>query len=242
VSLESRLAVSPWMFAASVAVASGTVATVASAQVHDDSLRGREATATATAATTTRAPLAETSNSGGGEHVLPTSWTLSTPDHLRIGVLLEQSLINRDLISTTAVGVSVNYRNRWLSPNLRLAIRPAQSIEDTYAAFGGGVRAYFRLLGAELSYGLGAQIETRLEDHFWLAWATPVELGATLYEEGSWRIGLFAGFSRTFGGALINNFLVDPNGFDDEGAQENLQRIRSDGTQTFLRIVFARKI
>ncbi len=74
-------------------------------------------------------------------NVLPESWDLSSVSHFRVGVLVEQSFDDQDLRSTPALGLSVNYRNRWLSPNLRVVLRPAQSIEDTYAAVGVGVSA-----------------------------------------------------------------------------------------------------
>ncbi len=178
--------------------------------------------------------------------VLPAAWELGDSSHWRVGMMIEQSftqlLAKENISNTRAYGVSVNYRNHLLSPNMRLIILPRERVQESFAAFGGGVRAYYRLLGVELSYGIGAHIESRLKDHYWLAWATPAEIGATLYETGSWRIAAFAGFRQTFAGALINHFIIDPNGFDNESASTELTMVRAGTSQTFLSIVFARQL
>jgi hypothetical protein len=114
---------------------------------------------------------------------------------------------------------------------------------DTRWVFAGGLRGYAALFGTELSYGVSAHAELRLEDHFWLGYATPLELGAVVFDKRSFRVEVFLGARRVFAGHLLNHFLIDPNGIDNENALDELNRQkRAEAWKGFFRLVFSRKI
>jgi len=115
--------------------------------------------------------------------------------------------------------------------------------EDSRFLVAGGVRGYFPILGVETSYGVSIEAEARLSDHFWLAEATPVELGAVVFSKNSWDLQLFVGVRRVFGGGLINHFLIDPNGVDNEDARDRFAEQRFvDPWRGFVRLVFGRRL
>jgi hypothetical protein len=160
-----------------------------------------------------------------------------------IGVGLER--FGRDIKDTNdLIGVAAMLRIRSFGPHALVMAKPSQEgYEDSRFLGGLGLRGYFPLLGISFSYGVGFHAEVRLEDHFWLAYATPLELGVVLYAKNSWDIELFMGARRAFAGELINHFLIDPNGFDNENAQRELDRTKTDDPwRGFVRIVFARRI
>jgi hypothetical protein len=108
---------------------------------------------------------------------------------------------------------------------------------------GGGLRAHFAALGVDLSIGVGAHAELRLRDHWWLAYASPLELGASILERGSLRVRLMLGVRRVFAGDLINIFLVDPNGFESNDARAALRTLESEHPwQSFLLLDVSRTL
>jgi hypothetical protein len=132
------------------------------------------------------------------------------------------------------------------APYVQLMARPGIGTEDyenTRLLAGAGLRAYLPIWDQRLSYAIGLLGELRFEEHFWLAYATPIELGAVVYRKHSLEIEVFAGARRAFAGALINSFLLDPNGFENEDAAERLGRARNeDAWHGFARIVISRRI
>jgi hypothetical protein len=150
------------------------------------------------------------------------------------------------------LGVDVIYRTRAFSPHLLLMMKPnslmranptLDNYQDYRALAGLGMRAHVPVFGTELSYGVGAHAEVRLEDHYWTMHFTPVEVGTLLYGEDSWDIELFVGLRHAFAGSLINHFIIDPNGFDNEVAQDELdEQIYGSPWNGFLRVVFGRRI
>jgi hypothetical protein len=142
------------------------------------------------------------------------------------------------------IGVATMFRIRSFGPHALLMAEPSpEGYQDSRFVGGLGLRGYFPLLGTSFSYGVGVHAEIRLRDHYWLAYATPLELGAVLWSKDSWDIELFLGARRAFAGELIDHFLIDPNGLDNENAQDELDRIRHDDPwRGFLRLVFARRI
>jgi hypothetical protein len=142
------------------------------------------------------------------------------------------------------VGVATMFRFGSFGPHAILMTEPtSESYQDWRFLAGLGLRGYFELLGTSFSYGVGVHAELRLEDHFWLAYATPLELGSVLWSRHSWDIELFVGVRRAFAGELIHHYLIDPNGYDNENAQDELDRLRKDDPwRGFVRIVFARRI
>ncbi len=144
------------------------------------------------------------------------------------------------------VALATTLRISAFAPYVQLMAKPGigtANYEDTRALAGTGLRAYLPFAGGRLSYAVGILGELRFEEHFWLAYATPVELGAVVYRKRSLEIELFAGMRRAFAGRLVNSFLLDPNGFENEDAQARLVRARhEDAWHGFVRIVISRRI
>lgn len=148
--------------------------------------------------------------------------------------------------SELLVALSTTLRLSAFAPYVQLMMRPGtgtKDYENTRALAGAGLRAYLPIWDRRLSYGLGVLGELRFEEHFWLAYATPIELSAVVYRKGSLDIELFTGARRAFAGNLINSFLLDPNGFENEDAQANLDRARhAEAWHGFIRIMVSRRI
>jgi hypothetical protein len=148
--------------------------------------------------------------------------------------------------SEILVALATTLRISAFAPYVQLMMRPGtgtDNYEDTRALAGAGLRAYLPIWDGRLSYGLGLLGELRFEEHFWLAYATPVELSAVVFRRGSLDIELFGGARRAFAGNLINSFLLDPNGFENEDAQANLDRARhQEAWHGFIRIMVSRRI
>ncbi len=147
-------------------------------------------------------------------------------------------------LDETRLGLALAYRHGVLGPHIRVAMSPnVENYQNLVAMAGAGFRAHFELLGLPLSYGVGAHIETRLRDSLWLVYATPIELGAPIYRGGSAEFHAFVGARRAMHGQLINSFLLDPNGFDNENSQDELDRLRYERPwQVFVTFAFGRRI
>ena len=175
--------------------------------------------------------------------VLPEKLAPKSNSYFTVGVGLER--FGREVAGNdNLIGLAAMWRIQSFGPHVLLMTKPSDGgYEDSRFLAGIGLRGYFPLLGTSFSYGVGLHIETRLEDHYWLAYATPLELGAVVWAKNSWDIEVFVGARRAMAGALINHFFIDPNGFDNENAKEELDRLRTDTPwQGFLRVVFARRI
>ena len=175
--------------------------------------------------------------------ILPERLAPRSNNYFTVGVGFER--FGREVAGNDNLfGVAAMWRINSFGPHVLLMSKPSDAgIEDSRFLAGIGLRSYFPLLGTSFSYGVGVHAEMRLEDHYWLAYATPLELGAVVWARNSWDIELFVGARRAFAGDLINHFFIDPNGFDNENAQDELDRLRTETPwQGFLRIVFARRI
>ena len=146
------------------------------------------------------------------------------------------------------IGLAAMWRYKSFGPHLLLMSKPISdtitSYQDSRFLVGGGLRGIVDVPGfTELSYGVGVHLEARLEDHYWLAFATPLELGATIWRRGSWHMDLFLGARRAMAGQLIDHFLIDPNGIDNQNARDELHDARHENAwKGFVRFVFSRKI
>lgn len=141
------------------------------------------------------------------------------------------------------LGVGAMWRLHSFGPHLMLLSKPSVSrFSDARFLAGLGLRGFIDVPGfTEVSYGVGGHAEIRLADHFWLGYLTPLELGATIWSKGSWRMELFIGVRRAIAGKLINFYLIDPNGFNSREAQAELDDSRSTW-RAFSRIVFSRRL
>jgi hypothetical protein len=144
------------------------------------------------------------------------------------------------------VALATTLRVSAFAPYLQLMAKPdagTSRYEEARLLFGPGLRAYFPLFGTQVSYGVGVLGELRFEEHFWLAYATPFELSGVLFRRHSFEVELFTGMRRAFAGKLVNSFLLDPNGFENEEAQANLDRAtREEAWHGFVRIMISRRI
>jgi hypothetical protein len=132
------------------------------------------------------------------------------------------------------------------SPYIQLMAKPGigtENYENTHFLAGTGMRAYLPVMDGRFSYGIGMFAELRLREHFWLAYAMPIELSGVVYRKNGLEIEIFAGARRAFAGRLINSFLLDPNGYENEAAEDNLRRARhEDAWHGFVRIMISRRI
>ena len=177
--------------------------------------------------------------------LLPETWNVEPKSHWVVGVTLENA-VHRvdtdDVIQQTFLGLSVGFRAAWANPHLRLLLGDQGVNARAFAGL--GFRAFIvDLWGAELSYGVGAHFDARLARHYWLVGVTPIELGATLYDRGSWSIQLFAGARVAVAGRLLDSFLIDPNGINNAAAMDDLRDARDDRPwEGFVSLVFGRKV
>ncbi|MCA9641044.1 MAG: hypothetical protein H6718_22320 [Polyangiaceae bacterium] len=143
------------------------------------------------------------------------------------------------------VGLTAMWRLGAFGPHSLLMVKPGvDRFQDSRVLAGLGLRGFYEIPGlTELSYGVGGHAEARLADHFWLAYLTPLELGAVVWRKGSWNIETFVGLRRAVAGNLINYYLIDPNGFDNGDASDNLDDVLH-GTpwRVFARVVFGRRV
>jgi hypothetical protein len=142
------------------------------------------------------------------------------------------------------VGLTAVLRWAAFGPHTFVMVKPnPDGYEDSRFLAGLGLRGYVSPLGISLSYGVASHAEVSLAEHFWLAHVTPLELGAVLYQANSLDIELFLGARRVFAGELIDHFLIDPNGFDNDNAADELERARTNlRWGWFARLVFARRV
>lgn len=150
------------------------------------------------------------------------------------------------------LGMSVGYRIGRYSLGGKLAFDPVEvwrayrvgesEIERYRFLAGLHSRVAFELAGVHWLYGVGVQAEARIDDHFSLIYVTPLELGVVLWRAGSNRIQLFGGARVLVHGELINHFLIDPNGVNNETAGEALGREKDVPAEGFIGLTFARRL
>jgi hypothetical protein len=190
-------------------------------------------------------------NEGGrdtaGAAYLARSWSVAAPRFWWPAVVFERGsshLTGERSVDETRFGLMLAYRTSSLSPHLRALISPSLGAYQNLAGTAGaGVRVHFELGGVALSYGIGMSIEARLRDSLWLAYATPIELGTALYRGDSAEHHLFVGARRSMAGSLINSYLLDPNGYDNEDSLDRLHDLRdAQAWQLYVSLVFGRRV
>lgn len=147
-------------------------------------------------------------------------------------------------LDETRFGLALALRGWALSPHLRVLVSPSFEQPHNVAAMAGaGLRALVDIGGMPLSYGVGMHLETRLRDSLWLGYATPLELGTPLYRGDTAEHFVFIGARRTFAGRLINSYLLDPNGYDNEAYAERLADLLDEHAwQLYVSFCFGRRI
>jgi hypothetical protein len=123
----------------------------------------------------------------------------------------------------------------------RLLISPnVARVVDTRGLSAVGFRLRTKVLGVETFIGTGAHVEARLRTHYWLVYVAPAEVGATLWQKGSFRVELFLGARAVAAGDLVNFYLLDPNGVDSPQAREALGDEKRRPWEVYLSLVLAR--
>lgn len=186
--------------------------------------------------------------------VIPATAMAAEPDprrdepHLSVGFGVEHFGKNartfgrvRDLL----LGTTVAFRAWGFEPHLEVLGSPVAGSWENLRLLGSfGTRYYLpRPSWLDLSIGWSIHAEARLEDHYWLASFSPIEVGATVFRRRSFRIQVFTGLRAGFAGDLLNSFLVDPNGFHDEAARDALDDAKLHAPwRLFMRVVFSHRI
>lgn len=177
--------------------------------------------------------------------VLPAHLVPARSAYWRVGLGLERFGTGFEG-SDYLAALSIAYRYRAFAPNLLFLAKPrlsTEGYEESRFVLGLGLRAYVKLWGVDVSYGTSVQGELRFEDHFWLLHLTPVELSAVLFHRRTLDIELFVGARGAVTGKLIDSFLLDPNGFQNESAQATLDRATGgDRFHGFFRLVLSRRL
>lgn len=199
-----------------------------------------------TALAEARADTSASTESGTGAYLAPGS-AVHDPHFWWPGVVVERAsthLTGRRSIDETRFGVALAFRTAHLSPHLRALISPPLGAYQNFAGLAGaGLRAHFEIAGVPFSYGVGMSLEARLRDSFWLAYATPLELGVPLYRGDSAEHYLFVGARHSMAGSLINSYLLDPNGYNNEQSLEELAVLREEHPwQVYVSLVFGRRV
>jgi hypothetical protein len=180
-------------------------------------------------------------------HTVPSEWARQSARFWWPTVVFERASTHPTgvrSIDETRFGLALAYRTRSLSPHVRALISPSLAAYQNLAAMAAtGLRVHFSLGRLPLSYGVGLSIEARLRDSSWLAYATPLEIGTPLYRGDSAEHYVFFGARRSMAGALINSYLLDPNGYDNENLRDQLAELRDERPwQVYVSFAFGRRI
>ena len=181
------------------------------------------------------------------EPIVPASYGLQSSGYWVAGAVLERGSSNITGVRSldeTRLGLSLAYRRGPFGPHLRALISPSfADLENAAALLGIGIRAHLNVWGLPLTYGIGAHIEARLRDSLIVSYLTPVEIGTPIYTLGSAEFGIVLGLRRAIRGRLINSFLLDPNGFDNQNSQDRLDQIVEERPwQAFVSVTFGRRL
>ena len=183
---------------------------------------------------------------GRTEPLLPPAWEVESEAHWVLGLALERggtNVVGDDVLRDQLIGLSFAFRWRFLEPHVRLMASPTVGrYQNTRMLAGGGLRLHVSLLDFDFSYGGGAHFEARLDDHYWLVGVTPFEVGLTVWDRGSWRIQVHTGARLIVAGELINSFMIDPNGFNNENARDELDDTRDQPWEGFVLVTFGRRV
>lgn len=168
------------------------------------------------------------------------------PSHWTVGLVLERgvhAIVGSALADDQLFGVSGTYffgggpfgitSRLMVSPNFR-------NIVNTRAVALGGVRLRQTIFGVETFLGATIHAEARLRNHYWLTYVAPFEVGATVFRVRSFRVQVFTGLRAVVAGDLIDNFLIDPNGVNNDSANELLRAEKRRPWEGFLSIVVGR--
>ena len=64
----------------------------------------------------------------------------------------------------------------------------------------------------------------------------------TVWDRGSWRIQVFVGARLIVAGELVNSFMIDPNGFNNANARDELERTLDSQWEGVVSVTFGRRV
>ena len=191
-------------------------------------------------------PAALADETAGTRAYLPPGIAVSSSSYWIVGVAFDRAadnVVREQLIDDQLFGPSVVHRWGALGLGSKLMLSPNfDAIENVRGLAALMARYRVQIAGRPWMLGVAGGIEARLHDHFWLAYLSPVEIGAPLYTDGTARVYLFVGLRRNIAGQLINSYLIDPNGFDNGNAERVLADEKSAPWEASISLVFGRRI
>lgn len=166
------------------------------------------------------------------------TWLIGPAIELR---LAEDTTENRE--DELLYGLDWGFRWKLLEVTTRWAVSPDRenNLEDLRLFAGLTLRGVIPAGPVELLYGAGTHIEARLEDHFFLAYVAPVEVGVVFWDRLSWNMRALGGSRVLYADGPIENVVLDPNGLDED-AQADLEAIRERRLEFYVSLVFAREL
>jgi hypothetical protein len=172
---------------------------------------------------------------------------LSPPSHWMVGITLDHAravgrILEKNLKDEQLVGVTATYRRDWFGLNGKLLFTPQSITPRARARAVLGPRFLFDAFGRNWDYGLSVQGDAVLDDHHWLLYVSPIELGFDLYQKDSFHVRLFGGVRYALRGRLLNNFIIDPNGFPHVEFQRILDDKLDHPWEGTVHLVFVRRI
>lgn len=166
--------------------------------------------------------------------------------HSLVGVGFEYngSGAETDLRGDTLFGLHVGHRWGWFEVSGRLlaSLNVDEGVRHVRSLAGLTTRAAFEVLGLEWTYGVGVQFEVRLDDHYWLLFAVPAELGLVVIDTGSWHVRVLGALRVLATGRLIDNFVLDPTGINNPDAERELRDEKDQRFDGYVGIAFTREI
>jgi hypothetical protein len=172
---------------------------------------------------------------------------LDPPSHWMVGVTFDHArafgrLLKKNLKDEQLVGVTATYRRSRFGINSKLLITPQSISPRARARAVLGPRILFDAFERNWDYGASVQGDAILDDHHWLLYISPIELGFDLYQNDSFHVRLFGGVRYALRGGLLTNFVIDPNGFRHEEFEKILQDKLDHPWEGTVHLVFVRKI
>jgi hypothetical protein len=167
---------------------------------------------------------------------------LDPPSHWMVGITLDYAngFGRPEAKSEQLAGVTATYRRSRFGINAKLLITPQAITPRARAVL--GPRILFEAFDRNWDYGVSVQGDAILDDHHWILYASPIELGFDLYQKDSFHIRLFGGVRYALKGDLLTNFLIDPNGFPHEEFQKITDDKLDHPWEATVHLVFVRRI
>jgi hypothetical protein len=172
---------------------------------------------------------------------------LLRPSRWIVGVTVDRAanprrLDDEDPYDDQLFGLSATYHRGWLGLHGKLLFTPQHRVRRSRDAMVLGTRIAYSAFGYRWSYGVNVQGEAIVDEHQWVLYLSPIELGGDLYVNGSFRVQLFVGARWAAKGALIKNMFIDPNGFEEQFFQRALDERLDSPWEGYVSLVFGRTL